>query len=297
MTSMRTTGNVCQRASGYLMLSLAMMTVGSTVIASKLIAGNLPPFSATALRFAMALPFFLLLIHLRRERWPRLCGGAWGLLLLQAGAGSVGYTTLLISGLVYLSAADAGVIIGTLPVVSALFAIIVLRERPTPRLVLSVLLATTGVMIVAWTGAGPASLTGILLILGAVVCESAFILLNKRMPEPLPPALQATAMTGLGLLVSIPFAVFELPVNVPPSAALMAVAWYALIPTVIGFLLWYGGAARASGSEAATFTAVAPVTAVVFAVLVLGEPISVMQISGITAVVLAILILSLPVRG
>ncbi len=98
-------------------------------------------------------------------------------------------------------------------------------------------------------------------------------------------------------IISHGTALEELPVNVPPSVALMAVAWYALIPTVIGFLLWYGGAARVSGSEAATFTAVAPVTAVVFAVLVLGEPISVMQISGITAVVLAILILSLPVRG
>ncbi|MGD7408535.1 DMT family transporter, partial [Ralstonia pseudosolanacearum] len=31
------------RTIGYLLLSLAMMTVGSTVIASKLIAGNLPP--------------------------------------------------------------------------------------------------------------------------------------------------------------------------------------------------------------------------------------------------------------
>lgn len=281
------------RMLGYWLVSLAMMTVGSTVIASKLIAGNLPPFSATALRFAVALPCFLVLIFLRRERWPRLSAREWGLLWLQAGAGSVGYTTLLISGLAYLSAADAGVIIGTLPAVSALFAVIVLNERPTQRLVFSVLLATVGVVAVAWTGSGPASLYGILLILGAVVCESIFILLNKRMAVPLPPLLQATAMTGLGLLVSLPFACFELPLALPPLAALGAVVWYALLPTVAGFLLWYAGAARVSGSEAATFTAVAPVTAVLFAAFFLDESISVMQIVGMTAVVLAILILSL----
>ncbi|MGD7388431.1 DMT family transporter, partial [Ralstonia pseudosolanacearum] len=53
------------RTIGYLLLSLAMMTVGSTVIASKLIAGNLPPFPATALRFAVALPFLFALVLLR----------------------------------------------------------------------------------------------------------------------------------------------------------------------------------------------------------------------------------------
>ncbi|AXW63931.1 EamA family transporter (plasmid) [Ralstonia solanacearum] len=284
------------RTIGYLLLSLAMMTVGSTVIASKLIAGNLAPFPATALRFAVALPFLLALVFLRGERWPRLSGRAWGLLVLQAGAGSVGYTTLLISGLAYLPAADAGVVIGTLPAVSALFSVIVLGERPQLRLVVSVLLATVGVMAVAWTGSGSAPRVGVLFILGAVICESAFILLNKRMPVPLPPLLQATAMTGLGLLVSLPFAVLDFPVTAPSTAAVAAVVWYALVPTVGGFLLWYAGAARVTGSEAATFTAVAPLTAVALAALFLNERIGATQAFGVVAVILAILTLTLSIR-
>ncbi|MCW5237432.1 DMT family transporter [Verminephrobacter eiseniae] len=285
------------RMAGYLPVSLAMMTVGSTVIASKLIAGHLPAFLATALRFAVAMPFLCALVIFRHQRWPRLNRREWGLLLLQAGTGSVGYTTLLISGLNYLPAADAGVIIGTLPAVSALFSVTVLGERPHGKLIASVLLATVGVVAVAWTGPGPASLSGVLLIPGAVVCESAFILLSKRMPVPLPPLLQATAMTGLGLLVSLPFAVFELPSALPATAAMVAVVWYALIPTVGGFLLWYAGAARVSGSEAATLTAVAPLTAVALAAFFLGERIGVTQVFGIAAVILAILTLALPVRA
>lgn len=284
------------RTVGYLLLSLAMMTVGSTVIASKLIAGNLPPFLATALRFAIAFPFLIGLVLLQREQWPRLTNREWCLLLLQAGAGSVGYTTLLISGLSYLPAADAGVIIGTLPAVSALFSVIVLSEKPGPRLIVSTLLATIGVMAVAWKGSGPSSLIGTLYVLGAVICESAFILLNKRMPVPLRPLLQATTMTGLGLLVSLPFIFFELPVAAPTSVAMAAVVWYALVPTVGGFLLWYAGAARVSGSEAATFTAIAPLTAILFAAIVLGERISLLQTLGAAAVILAILTLTLPAQ-
>ena len=285
------------RTLGYVLLSLAMMTVGSTVIASKLIAGNMPAFLATALRFAVALPILLALVLWQRERWPKLMPREWVLLLLQAGAGSVGYTSLLIAGLSYLSAADAGVIIGTLPAVSALFAVMLLGERPGLRLVISVLLATVGVMVVAWNGAGPSSFMGMLCILGAVVCESAFILLNKRMPVPLRPLLQASTMTGLGLLVSLPFAFLEMPVAMPSMAALGAVIWYALVPTVGGFLLWYGGAARVSGSEASVFTAVAPLTAVILAVVVLGEQIGWVQVLGVAIVILAIVVLSFPLRS
>lgn len=288
---------MASRTLGYLLLSLAMMTVGSTVVASKLIAASMPAFLATALRFALALPVLFALVLLQRERWPRLARRDWGLLLLQAGAGSVGYTTLLIMGLSHLPSADAGVIIGTLPAVCALFSVIVLGERPGRRLLLGLLLATLGVMAVGWRGAaGPSSLTGMLCILGAVVCESAFILLNKRMPVPLKPLLQATTMTGLGLLVSLPFALAELPAAAPGTAAIAAVAWYALVPTVGGFLLWYAGAARVSGSEAATFTAVAPLTAVALAALVLGEPVGWAQALGMAAVMLAIAVITWPVR-
>ncbi|MCS3820315.1 drug/metabolite transporter (DMT)-like permease [Chromobacterium alkanivorans] len=178
-----------------------------------------------------------------------------------------------------------------------LLSVIVLGERPGLRLLISVLFATLGVMAVGWKGGGASSLTGMLYILGAVVCESASILLNKRMPVPLKPLLQATTMTGLGLLVSLPVAFLELPVAAPSTAAIAAVVWYALVPTVGGFLLWYGGVARVRGSEAATFTAVAPLTAVVLAALVLGEQIGWVQALGVAAVILAILVLTFPIQA
>ena len=165
-----------------------------------------------------------------------------------------------------------------------------------------VVLFAGGVLAVAWNGRAPAASAGlspgVLLVLAAVVCESAFILLHKRMAHPLPPLAQATAMTGLGLLVALPLAAFELPAaTLPPPGALAAVAWYALVPTVGGYLLWYAGAARVSGSEAAAFTAVAPLTAVVLAALWLGEAVGARQVLGAVAVLLAILVLALPRRG
>jgi len=284
------------RQVGHIYLAFAMMTVGSTVIASRLIAGDLPPFVATALRFAIALPVMAGIALAARSVWPRLTRSEWVLLAVQAGAGSVGYTTLLIAGLAHMPAADAGIVIGTLPAVSALFAVAILGERPHPRLLLSVALATAGVLAVAWSGGGERSWLGVALVLAAVLCESAFILLNKRMAVPLAPLLQATAMTGLGLVISAPFALLDAGRADWTFPALAAVTWYALVPTVGGFLLWYAGAARVSGAEAATFTAIAPLTAVTGAALVLGEPVGPAQLAGMLTVIAAIALLSLPHR-
>ena len=124
----------------------AMVTVGSTVVASRLIASGLLPFTATALRFAVAAPVLWCLMRLTGTAWPRPDRRDGALLLAQAVAGSVRYTVLLILGTRHAPAADAGVVAGTLPAVAALFAVLALGERPTRALLLSTALATPGVL-------------------------------------------------------------------------------------------------------------------------------------------------------
>lgn len=279
-----------KQVQGYFYLALAMLTVGSTVIASKLIAAGLPPFTATALRFALALPVFFLLMWASGVRLPKLSRHDRLILFVQAGAGSVGYTTLLISGLSLTSAADAGVIIGTLPVVSAAISILLLRERPRRALLFAVGLATAGVFSIAFTPeAAGGSLAGNALIFLAVVCEGLFILLNKRLTADIPPLVQSTLMTGIGFVVSVVPAVFEAPLaHGFSTSAIAAVVYYALVPTVGGFLLWYAGAERVSGTEASLFTALAPVSAVMLAFTILGEPVGLNQIAGIACVLAAV---------
>lgn len=280
---------------GYLYLALAMTTVGSTVIASKIIASGLPPFTATALRFAIALPFFLALMRFTATAWPKAGRRDWALLLLQAGAGSVGYTTLLIFGLNYSSAANAGVIIGSLPVISATIAIVLLGERPQLFMLMAIALAAMGVLSITLQPGndGGRSLIGNALVFAAVICEGLFILLNKRLRAEISPLALSAIMTGLGLALALPVALFEMPhVNVATSDAFAAATYYALVPTVGGFLLWYAGAARVSGAEASLFTALAPVSAIAFAALLLGEAVSTRQMVGVGCVLAAVLALA-----
>ncbi|MCV2351384.1 DMT family transporter [Paucibacter sp. Y2R2-4] len=301
------------RASIY--CALAMILVGSTVVASKLIAAGLPPFTATALRFAIALPVFLLLLRWQGTRLPRLgelSRGDCALLLCQAAAGSVGYTVLMIAGLRLALAADAGVIAGTLPAIAALFAVLVLGERLDRRLVLAVTLACLGLIVVNGSASpehapqlaaapSPASAAGLglgnLLILGAIVCEALFILLNKKLQQPQPAVVLSALMCAGGIVIALPLACFEWSSIDLSSAhllpALLGVAYYALLPTVLGFVLWYAGSARLSSARAGLFTALLPVSALLFAAWVLGEAISGRQLLGMLCVLAAMGLMAL----
>ena len=130
-----------------------MATVGTSVVASKLIGTSIEPFLATTLRHLLALPVLALLCLALRPAWPRPGLRDATILLLQAAAGSVGYTVLLIAGTAWASAADAGIVAGTLPAMAALFAVVALGERPGACRLAGIALATLGVVILGVDGA------------------------------------------------------------------------------------------------------------------------------------------------
>lgn len=289
------------RHIAYLYLLLAMLGAGSTVVVSKLVSASLPPFTATAIRFGMALPLFLLLMCWRRGDWPRPCRHDWFILTLQAGAGSVGYTVLLLAGVHLSSAASASVMMGMLPAVSSLLALLLFREGMHWRQGLALLLCSAGaVMVSLGKGTGlsfgsAGELAGNGLILLAVACEALFILFNRRLHQPLPPLVLSTYLCGLGLLLAVPAAVLEWQGHWHvPTTALFGLAYYAVVPTVVGFVLWYAGAARVTAGEAALFSAVLPVSALLFAAGLLQEEIRRSQLLGMACVLAALLLQVLP---
>lgn len=280
-----------RRLSGYLYLTLSMVTVGSAVIASKVLADALPPFTATAMRFAIAVIPFLLLVRVTKATLPRMPASDWRLLRLQAVAGSLGYTALLMAGLHYTSASDAAIILGLLPLVAALFAVGILNERPGKVLWVALAVAVAGVLLATGTTGGPAgSWLGRALIFGAVACEALFALLNRKMTTQLSPLMLSTVTSVMGFVLTTAGALFEAPWSLHyTTRALLAVLYYALVPTVAGFLLWYEGLQRVRAVEASLFTAVAPIAAIVLAGTVLGEAVTHQAMAGIAIVLGAVL--------
>jgi drug/metabolite transporter (DMT)-like permease len=140
-------------------------------------------------------------------------------------------------------------------------------------------------------GAQPSS--ALRLVLAAVGCEALFILGQKRLATPLHPVVMSTLMCAGGMVVlsaaaAVPAGMFTSSRFTP--AALAAIAWHAWVPTVIGFLLWYGGANRSSGNQAALATVCLPLTAFLLAVVFLGGQVRPSQWAGLVVVVAAVVL-------
>ncbi|MFH1914992.1 MAG: DMT family transporter [Pseudomonadota bacterium] len=286
-------------------LTLAMILVGSSVVAGKIMVAELPVQFASALRFALALLILLPLLHAREGGLPRLSRRSWLVLAAQALCGSFLFTVCLLHGLALTSPASAGIITATTPACMGLMAWLGMRERPTLRVGLGMVLSVAGLLAVnvvasAPSSGAPAPLMGNLLVLGAVLFESLFLLLRKAVPEPLTPLAASTVVSLFGLVWFLPGAVIDLVLVIPAAGGLAAVsatgwlsvAYYGVFVTVLAYLLWFAGITRVAASTAGVFTAVMPVSALALSALILSEPASLPQLVGCACVLAGIVLIS-----
>lgn len=293
MTSQKLVGSSC--------LILAMALVGSGVVASKFVADGMHPLFAVPLRFAISTPIFALLMFVNKVRRPQLSLAELRIIALQAGAGSAGYSILMIIALTMTTSANAGIISGLLPTISALVATFVLREILTGRVWLSIISVTAGAMLISFapgesSGDYGYRLFGNFLVVVAVSGEALFSILNKKINKPIPPLYLATLMSAFSLVLTIPLGLgtlFFRPLEAT-SAALGATAYIALFPTVIGFWLWYSGSSKMSGGEASVFMAALPVTAYILSVLFLAEKVDHIHLLGLLLVVFGMIYAASP---
>jgi drug/metabolite transporter (DMT)-like permease len=183
----------------------------------------------------------------------------------------------MLGGVARTSAVAAGVITSTIPAVVALFAWIFLKEKPGGRAFASIGLAIAGVLVinVAQAGdTGASSLPGNLMVLGAVCCESLYVILSRRLTQTLP-AIDICAYThAIGLLLMLPVGAASLAHFDWTSVAWdtwALVLWYGLSASIFSFWLWMKGIRHVDGSLAGVFCAVLPVAAALYGIAFLDE--------------------------
>ena len=252
-----------------------MLLVGSNVGTGKSIVASVPVPLFALLRFVIAL--VVLWPLLRPSKMKRVARGEWVNLFLQAFFGTFGFTLLMLNGVARTSAVAAGVITSTIPAVVALFAWLFLKEKPGGRAFASIGLAIAGVLVinVAQAGdTGASSLSGNLMVLGAVCCESLYVILSRRLTQTLP-AIDICAYThAIGLLLMLPLGASSLASFDWTSVdwdTWALVIWYGLSASIFSFWLWMKGIRHVDGSLAGVFCAVLPIAAALYGIAFLGE--------------------------
>lgn len=284
-------------------LTLAMAIVGSSVAAGAHVVAHLPMHFAMTVRFIAACALLTPWCVFREGRLPRLSLKQWLLVFLQALCGGFLFNVLLLEGLKHTDPGSAGIVASTTPACMALFSWLLLKERPSMRTWLGLGLCVAGLVALrAWDLAGggdgsekSASLFGMVLVLGAVVSESMFLLLRKTLPEELSSLAASTVVSLAGLAIFMPLGVWQL--GEVEVAAITPLTWLVLLYYGLGisaaaYLLWFRGVVRVPGSVAAVFTGVLPVSGLATSAVFLGAPLTLAHVLGCGLVLAAIVSLS-----
>jgi drug/metabolite transporter (DMT)-like permease len=284
------------RPAAALLLLAAMTLTGANVAFGKAVIAEFPIYVFVLFRFVIATLALLLVVG--AEDGPRLRDmnrRQWRDLTFMSLLGMVGFTVLMFEGLKRTAAADAGIITATLPAVVAILGVALAGDRLSRTQAGAVALAVAGLVLVQTRGVatGTSNLLGNLLVGGAVLCEASFVLLGKRLAPPYQPLRLALGANLVGLVLSVPLALMELPAFALTSVSAGTWAlgtWYALAASVICLWLWYRGLPYVETWLAGLATAAIPVAALATSALYLGEPIGPARLAGAALVIAAIIL-------
>lgn len=265
------------RARAYALLAGSMALVGTYVALSKPLTAVIPVFALAFLRFGIAALAMLPMTRRGPAETP-LTPVEHRLLFVMSFFGNFLFSICMLSGIMLTTATAAGVILATLPAVVAVLCWIFLRERPSRRVVIAVLLAVGGIAALQLArdsgGDRSASLLGNGLMFGAVLCEAIYVIVAKRLAATRSP-LRVSALVNLwGLALITPLglwqlASFELGSLTVPTWALLV--FYSLAASLFAVWMWVAGLKSVPANQAGVFTVMLPIAATIVGVAVLNE--------------------------
>ena len=235
------------------------------------------PLLAATLR---ALPAGLLLLAVCRQL-PR---GAWWWKSWILGVLNIGaFFALLFIAAYRLPGGIAAIVGGVQPLVVALLASRLLRERVTARVLMAGVTGVFGVALITLQAQARLDVVGVLAALSGTLSMATGIVLSKKWGQPASP-LTTTAWQlitgGLSLLV-IMLAFEGLPSTALTPSNLGGYAYLSIVSTAFAYVMWFRGISKLPASTTAFLGLLSPVVAILLGSVIAGESFTPPQILGI----------------
>jgi len=287
-----------------------MALVGVYVALCKPLVAAIPVFLLAWMRFGIAAIAMASWIKKPADEAP-IDQRTRVLLFLESFLGNFLFSICMLYGVSMTSTVSAGVILSAIPASSALMGWYFLKEKMQARMWLAVALAATGLALLTLSKApaqtldaaapiAPATmLLGNLLVFGAVLCESAFVVIGKRLSATISPKRIAAIINLNGFALSTPLGLYvawQFDFTAVSLSAWALLVFYALAASVWMVWLWMTGLKTVPASQAGVFAVMLPLTTALIGILGFGERFSALQAVAFALALLSLLLATLPAR-
>ncbi len=293
----------------YACLAASMVLVGSYVGASRLLVAVLPVFLLAWLRFGIAAVAMLHWVR-RRTGEPPLAPQDRRLLFWESFLGNFLFSICMLYGVLLTSAVSAGVVMAAIPAAVALLSRWWLGERISRRTQAAIACAALGIGVLALARApagklqpvAPAgqALLGHALLLCAVFCEAAYVVIGKRLTASVSPRRISALINLWGLALATPFGLWQawgFDFRAVRADTWVLLVFYALAASMATVWLWMRGLSQVPAPQAGVFTVLLPISAAAVGVLVLAEPFGAGHLLALAMALTGLLLATWPVRS
>ena len=275
-----------------LMLLATMARWGGNLSVVKLLIERLEPMWVSVLRMLAATVALWVVLGFRGLPWPRTTPRQAALFVACAVLMVYLNQIMFTLGVQRTVAANAALIISLNPLVSALMAAWLLGDRLTPTRLAGVVLGFGGVAVVVLHRPGAALGTGSLgdlLVFGSVVAWVGGGLMVQRLARQFDSAVVSAVVFAIGTTLLLLHVVLDSGLQAPrlavftPGTVLMLVL-SGLLASALGALVWNRALTTLGVARTALYAYWVPIFGVGFAVVVLGEPLTVWHGLGLAGV-------------
>lgn len=292
----RASTSASARAIGVLMLALPPLFWAGNVVVGRATRGDITPITLSFGRWVIALtcllPFAWRAMARDRERYWQC---RWRLLRSSI-AGVVAFNSLVYLGLQTALASNGLLLNSFVPILIVLFGALFYRQRLRPLQIAGLAVSSFGVLTLILHGdfgrlAGLQFVHGDLIIFLAMMSWALYTLWLRGFPPDIDRVGLLGAQIAVGLCVLLPFFLWELAGGAPlpwNPAALAALLYVGIFPSVLAYLLYMHGVARVGAARAGLFIHLVPVYGAALAVVFLGEALHLYHAVGMAAIFLGL---------
>lgn len=290
----------CERRGEVVTLALMTLTTafwGGSFVAGKIALREFQPMTLTFFRFLIATAIILPYLWVTEgTRVPKRgdIPGLFGLAFL----GVSGYFTFQFTSLLYTSPSNSATINALIPLTASVLATFMTAERLNGRKVGLIFLAFSGVLLTATNGDMEVLRTlafnrGDMIMILAMLCFSLYGIYSRRMTTRYTPILVTAYVFLFGLIQVTPLMIMEGAIWEALSyswEAWASVGFMAVFASVLGYMFQQMAIQRLGINRTMLFFNLVPLFAILISYLVLGDPITTVNLASAGIIIVAVVL-------